>query len=148
LASPTPSRGSAEDVAHRRRLPLPAARRVDAARVQRRRDLSQRLGSCSLGLSNSRHDGVGVGVGPCPAGGVGYGAGVGEARIAQQLASCLCGGESGLRALGNEGSLLLGQSGVQVQQERLDVRTQLGDQERRLVRHEAADEMLVTRQAV
>ena len=35
-----------------------------------------------------------------------------------------------------------------MQQERLDVRAQLGDEERRLVRHQAADEMHVTRQPI
>ncbi len=35
-----------------------------------------------------------------------------------------------------------------MQQERLDVRAEIGDQERRLVRHEAADEMHVAREPV
>ena len=35
-----------------------------------------------------------------------------------------------------------------MQQERLDVRAEIGDQERRLVRHEAADEMHIAREPV
>src|SRR5271165_4337076 len=44
--------------------------------------------------------------------------------------------------------LLLSEGGVQVQQERLHVRAEIGDQKRRLVRHEPADEVNVTREPV
>jgi hypothetical protein len=56
--------------------------------------------------------------------------------------------ESGLCALGNNHALLLGEGGIQVQQEGLDVGTKIGDQERRLVRHQAVDEMQVARKPV
>ena len=45
-------------------------------------------------------------------------------------------------------ALLLGEGDVQVQQERLDVGAEIGDQKRRLVRHEAADEVHVAREPV
>jgi len=45
-------------------------------------------------------------------------------------------------------ALLLGQGGVQVQQERLDAGAEIGDQKRRLMRHEAADEVHIAREAV
>src|SRR5271165_7227129 len=44
--------------------------------------------------------------------------------------------------------LLLSEGGVQVQQERLHVRAEIGDQKRRLVRHEPTDEVNVTREPV
>ncbi len=45
-------------------------------------------------------------------------------------------------------ALLLGEGGVQMQQERLDVGTEIGDQKRRLVRHQAGNEMHVAREPV
>jgi hypothetical protein len=54
----------------------------------------------------------------------------------------------GLRPLGDHRALLLSQGGVQVQQERLDVGAQLGDEERRLLGHQPADEMHVTGQSI
>ena len=52
------------------------------------------------------------------------------------------------RAMGDHCALLLGEGGVQVQQERLDVGSEIGDQKRRFVRHEAADEVHVARQPI
>jgi|SRR5271166_2179906 len=66
---------------------------------------------------------------------------VGEARVAEGLPTGLGGGESGLRALRDQRALFLSESGVQVQQERT---SEIGDQKRRLVRHEPADEVNVT----
>jgi hypothetical protein len=68
--------------------------------------------------------------------------------IAQRLTSGPCGSQGGLGSGRDDGALLLGEGGIQVQQERLDVGAQLGDEERRLVRHQAADEMHVTRQPI
>jgi hypothetical protein len=82
----------------------------------------------------------------CGAGAVG--AGLGQARIAEDLPTGFGGGKSGLCAPGNRRALLLGEGGVQVQQERLDVGAEIGDQKRRLVRHQAGNEMHVTREPV
>ena len=45
-------------------------------------------------------------------------------------------------------TLLLGQRGVEVQQERIDVGTQLGDDELDALRHQAADEVNVAAEPV
>jgi hypothetical protein len=45
-------------------------------------------------------------------------------------------------------ALFLSEGGVQVQQERLHVRAEIGHQKRRLVRHEPTDEVNVTREPV
>jgi len=70
---------------------------------------------------------------------------VGEARVAEGLPTGLGGGESGLRALRDQRALFLSESGVQVQQERT---SEIGDQKRRLVRHQAGNEMHVTRKPI
>ena len=66
-------------------------------------------------------------------GGVDGGAGLGEAWVAESLPTGLCGGQSGFRALRDQRTLL-SRGRVQVQQEWLDVRPEIGDQKRRLVR--------------
>ncbi len=50
--------------------------------------------------------------------------------IAEDLPTGLGGGQGGPRAVRDNRALLLGQGGVEVQQERLDLGAQLGDQER------------------
>jgi hypothetical protein len=62
--APTPSRGSAEDILHRLRFPLPAPRCGDAAPVESGGDLSERLRAGSLNLWNDRQDGVCMRFGP------------------------------------------------------------------------------------
>ena len=47
-------------------------------------------------------------------------------------------------ALRDYRALFLSEGGVQVQQEQLHVRAEIGDQKRRLVRHEPTDEVNVT----
>jgi hypothetical protein len=81
-------------------------------------------------------------------GGMGDGAGISQPGVAENLPTGFGGGKSGFRALRDHRPLLLGEGGVQVQQERLDIGAEIGDQKRRLVRHEAADEVHVAREAV
>ncbi len=129
-------------------VPLAPARRGNASPIESCRDLSERLRPYSLGFSNGRHDDVGVSVGASLLGGVGDDAGLGQPRIAKYLTASLGGSQGGLRALGDHCTLFLGESGIEVQQERLNVRPKIGGDERRLVRHQAADEMHVTRQSL
>jgi hypothetical protein len=75
--APAPSRGSAEDILHRLRFPLPAPRYGDAAPVESGGDLSERRRTGSLNLSNGRQDDVCMHFGPRYAAGVDGGAGVG-----------------------------------------------------------------------
>ena len=49
---------------------------------------------------------------------------------------------------GDQGALLLGERGKQVQHERINVRAKLCDQEGHLVRHEPADEMNIAAEPV
>ena len=58
-----------------------------------------------------------------------FGGGGQKLRIAQLLALRPLGSECILGTLGGQPTLLLGQRGVEVQQERIDVGTQLGDGE-------------------
>ena len=58
------------------------------------------------------------------------------------------GGQGGNRALADHLALALGEGRVQVQHERLDVRPELGDDERDAVRHQAGNEMDVPAEAI
>ncbi len=72
---------------------------------------------------------------------VGYRAGLGELGIAERLSASLGGRQGSNRALADHLSLALGESRVQVQHERLDVRAeQLGDDERDPMGHQAGNE--------
>ena len=120
--SPEHSPDPPKHVRHRRRFPLSAPRRPNAATVQRRGDLPKRLRPGGLGLANGRCNTVGEGVGAGRVVRVGYRASLGELGIAERLSASLGGGQGGNRALADHLALALGESRVQVQDERLDVR--------------------------
>ena len=132
----------------RLRRPLSAPRRPNAATIERGCDLPKRLRPGSLGLANGRRDAIGECVGAGRVVRVGYRAGLGEFGIAEGLSASLGGGQGGNRALADHLALALGEGRVQVQHERLDVRAQLGDDERHTVRHQAGNEMDVSAQAI
>lgn len=73
---------------------------------------------------------------------------VAAVRIAKLLALRLLGSECIPGTLRDQPTLLLGQRGVEVQQERIDVGTQLGDDELDALRHQAADEVNVAAEPV
>jgi hypothetical protein len=137
-----------QNVPHRHRLPLRAARRRDPPPVQGGGDLPKRLRSCGLRLADRRHDCGGVRISVGLEAAVGDRAGVRQRGVAKGLPTGLRGGERGLRALRNHRALLLSERGIQMQQEGLDLRAEVGDQKRRLMRHEAANEMHVARQSI
>ena len=65
-------------------------------------------------------------------------------RNTARLSGC-----QGLRsALADQRTFLLRQRSEQVQDERIDVRAEIGDQERHAVSHQTGDEMHVARQAI
>jgi hypothetical protein len=67
---PSASRGSAEDVAHRRRVPLPTARRGNALTVEGGSELAQGLRAAGLSLQDGGHNDGGMRLGPSYAAGV------------------------------------------------------------------------------
>ena len=71
-----------------------------------------------------------------------------ELRVTQPDATGLCCREGLPGSSADQCALLLGESGKQVQHERVYVRSKLRDQERHLVRHEPADEMDIAAKAV
>ena len=79
---------------------------------------------------------------------VGYRASLGEPRFAEGLSASLGGGQGGNRALADHLALALGEGGVKMQHERLDVRAQLGDDERDPMGHQAGNEMDVSAEAI
>ena len=85
---------------------------------------------------------------PLLLGGVGDGAGRGEPGVSKLLSVGFGGGERLLGPFRNLGALFLGEGGVKVQQERLNVRAKLGGDERNALRHQAGDEMHVTRKPI
>ena len=107
-----PSRGSAKNISHCCRFTLSGARRRNASPVQGGGDLAKRLRSGSLSFAYRWHDDVGVRVGLGLKGGVGDGAGISQPGVAESCPRAFCGGEGGLRALGDHRALLLGQGGV------------------------------------
>jgi hypothetical protein len=99
-------------ISHRRRLPLAAARRGDAATAESGGDLAKRLRAGGLSLANRRHDGSGVRIGLGLLDRVGGGADFGQAGIAQPDPPRLGGAQSGLSAFGDQPALLLGDRGA------------------------------------
>jgi DNA invertase Pin-like site-specific DNA recombinase len=127
--------------------PSPAARRGNAARVERRGDLAQ---AQALGLER-RDDRQDVGGELFRRGFVGCGAlraRLIEARVAEAGSSRLGGLQRRLRALGDDAPLFLRHGGVNVQHERWNRGAKLGDDEWHALLHKPGDEVDVTREAV
>ena len=135
-------------VRDRLRPPLSAASRSNPPAVQRRGDLPKGLRPGGLGLANGGRNAIGECVGASAYVCVGDGAGLGEPGIAEGLSTSLGGGQGGNRALADHLALALGEGGVQVQHERLDVRAELGDDERDPMGHQAGNEMDVSAEAI
>ena len=68
-----------------------------------------------------------------------------QPRIAQDHSAGLCGSQRVFCAPRDHRALLFGERRIQVQHERIDVGAELGNDERDTLRHEAGDEMNVTR---
>jgi len=129
-------------------MPLPPASRRDTTGVQSVGNVSQ--GRCAglLSRSNDRENVRCVSVGLSLYSPYRAFARYVELRVAQPDATGLCCRE-GLPGSGaDQCALLLGESGKQMQHERVHVWPKLCDQERHLVRHEPADEMDVAAKAV
>ena len=75
-------------------------------------------------------------------------AGLGELRASKSNAASLSSQESLTGAGRYQGALFLGKGGKQVQNERINVRAQLGNYERHPVSHKAADEVNIAAEAV
>ena len=129
-------------------MPLPPASRRDTTGVQGVGNVSQ--GRCAglLSRSNDRENVRCVSVGLSLYRLYRAFARYVELRVAQPDATSLCRGEGLPGSSADQCALLLGESGKQVQHERVYVRPELCDHERHLVRHEPADEMDVAAKAV
>ena len=139
---------SLKDVADGLGMPLPAARRCDTASIQGRCNVPQ--GGCAgfLCLSDNGQDVRSVTVSFSLHGGHRATAGHVELGVAEGDTACLSGCKGLPGACADQSALLLGKSGEQVQDKGVNVRAQLCDQEGNLVRHEAADEVNISAQAV
>jgi putative methionine-R-sulfoxide reductase with GAF domain len=118
----------------RLRRPRCAGRRCDLAAVER------------VGCPVGRHAGKLGEHWPQAFGAVGSGVTVGSDHggVAEHHTASLGGCEPGAGAVGYHAPLLLGERRVNVQGERVNVRTKLGDHERHLVRHQAGNEGHIT----
>ena len=142
-----PSLCAFKDVADRLGVPLTTACRRDTSGVQRSRNLPQRGCTSLLRLTDDRRT---------------LAANLSASAVTASTAllrACGALGYQGsprepLQPRGPAGSVSrlarapFGQRGEQVQDERVNVRPKLGDQEGHLVSHEAADEMYVTAEAI
>ena len=118
-----------EDVRHAFRVPPSAALRGNAARFERLGDRPKRFRAGRLRRSDGGSDVRGERVRAGPVAGVGGNPGLGELGIAEDLSAGLGGRQGGPGAARDQGALFFRQSGIEMQDERLDVRPQFRDDE-------------------
>ena len=137
-----------KDVADGLGVPLATASRCDTSGIQCSRNLPQRRRARLLRLAD---DGQDVGRKPVGLGRHGLHralAGHVELWVTKGHPACLCSREGLPGPCADQRALLLGKGGEEVQDERVNVRPKLGDQEGHLVGHEAADEVNVAAEPV